>query len=105
MTKVCNHTLWHLVDRDWKKLNKLTEVPEGYLAFQERSGAHINTWLPGEKKLSKTNCYVKTNNPKELQKFFDEVVSPKYEKFIKKFGDKHVDCGFTKTIVIPEELI
>ena len=105
MTKVCNHTLWHLIDRDWNKLNKLTEVPEGYLAFQERSGAHINTWLPGEEKLSKTSCYVKTNNPEEMQKFFDEKVSPEYEKFIKEFGDKNVDRGFTKTIVVPEDEI
>lgn len=81
------------------------------MAFHECSGAHIDTWLPGEetvlknKKLSKTNCYVRTSNPEGMQQFFDETVSPEYEKFTKGFGDNHVDRGFTKTIVVPEELV
>lgn len=86
-------------------------VPEGYIAFHECSGSHIDCWLPGEQtllkkgKLSKTNCYVKTSNPEKMIEFFDTVVSPAYSVFIKKFGDCNVDRGFTKLIIVPEELL
>lgn len=110
-TRECNHTLWHLINRGKLLKNYLDVVPEGYIAFHDRSGSHIDCWLPGEQtllkkgKLSKTNCYVKTSNPEKMIEFFDTVVSPAYSVFIKKFGDCHVDRGFTKVIIVPEELL
>lgn len=102
----CSHTLHEVIEN-----LDLTQVPEGYIAFHRRSGKDISCWKAGEQtllkngKLSKTNCFIRTNNPDGLIKFIKDVVQPLYGECVDKYGIGDVDRGFADTIVVPEELI
>lgn len=103
-------TLWHLIDRDWDKFKLGEPVPNGYVALNEVSTKNFTVFTEGEVPLKKNGeplrmlIYIKTSNSVAMKKWLLEYVNPLHNDF-RRFGDNHIDRGFTRTIKVPEELI
>ena len=103
-------TLWHLIDRDWDKFRLGEPVPKGYVALNEVSTKNFTVFTEGEVPLKKNGeplrmlVYIKTSNGVAMKKWLLEYVNPLHNDF-RRFGDNHIDRGFTRTIEVPKELI
>ena len=103
-------TLWHLIDRDWDKFKLGEAVPKGYVALNEVSTKNFTVFTEGEVPLKKNGeplrmlIYIRTSNSVAMKKWLLEYVNPLHNVF-RRFGDNHIDRGFTRTIEVPEELI
>jgi len=104
-------TLWHLIDRDWDKFKLGEPVPKGYVALNEVAGKNFTLFTEGEVPLKKNGeplrmtVYIKTKDSQKMKKWLLEYVNPLHSDFLMRFGDAHIDRGFTRTIEVPEELI
>lgn len=102
-------TLWHLIDRDWDKFKLGEPVPNGYVALNEVSTKNFTVFTEGEVPLKKNGdplrmlIYIKTSNSVAMKKWLLEYVNPLHNIF-RRFGDNHIDRGFTRTIEVPEDL-
>jgi hypothetical protein len=103
-------TLWHLIDRDQNKFRLGEPVPKGYVAFNEVSTKNFTVFTEGEVPLKKNGdplrmlVYVRTSNSVDMKKWLLEYVNPLHNDF-RRFGDNHIDRGFTRTVEVPKELI
>ncbi len=104
-------SLWNLIDRDYSKFKEGAPVPDNYVAMNEVSSKNFSVFLPGEMPVKKIGSgylrmlvYIKTNNPIGMKQWLINTVNPLHNDF-RKYGDNSIDRGFTRTILVPDELI
>lgn len=107
-----NYTLWHAINR--KSYGNFDIIPEGYIGLSEVSTKNFTIFLPNESILYTTGkkqgqrqkmvALVKTNNPIEFKNWLLTEVNPVHNIFRQKYDDIHIDRGFSKCIIIPDNL-
>lgn len=110
-TKETDKTLWHLIDKDYKKFKYGDKVPKNYVALNEVSRKNFTIFLEDEFTLKKDGTpirmliYIKTSDSKAMKEWLINNVNPLHREFVKNFSDIHINGGFTRTIVVPDNLL
>lgn len=107
-----NYTLWHAIDR--KTYGTFDTIPQGYIGLSEVANKTFTIFLPNESVLYKSGkkqgqrqkmvVLVKTSKPNDFKNWLLTIVNPLYNIFKQTYDDIHIDRGFSKCIIIPDEL-
>ena len=107
-----NYTLWHAIDR--KTYGTFDVIPQGYIGLSEVSTKNFTIFLPNESILYKSGkkqgqrqkmvALVKTNKPNDFKNWLLTEINPLHNKFKQTYDDIHIDRGFSKCIIIPDNL-
>jgi hypothetical protein len=111
LTHKTNKTLWNLVDRKYKRSSENEPVPNGYVALNEVSKRNLAVFSDGEIPKKKNGdplrmlIYIRTKDSLKMKQWLTDIVSDLHYKFFKQFDDINIMRGFSKTIIVPDNLL